>query len=270
MAKTVNKEDLKPNGRYWHYVVDVMSVFNDYGKVEYTLANCTVCVCVLALINNLPKPVSKIGNANLFHTLVANGWKTIPYQRGMEIKENDILEWGCNHVAYAISNDKVYASWWTNYNGTSKGDRDMRMSMIETSNYIYNNYPYRYFHETTFDDECKRGGGNQLPTYLLRYDQNIIKPVDRDITKNQIKVNSNEQNFRAEPSINGEIKGVSQVGYYNVLDEQENDYIWYKVNDLWIAKTSRVEYLPKEDIDYKKLYEITKDKLERIRSILDE
>lgn len=170
--------DFTPNGKYWYLVNQVMQKFfsKEEYRVEYVLANCTILCYVMALVNNLPAPTSTIPSARNFHTKVANGWKAIPYQEGMKLKANDIIEWGCNHVAYAISdgtNPQVVASWWTNYDGTSKGDRNMALTktMEDTANYLYNKYPYRYYHQTDFQDEQKRGGGKTNPTFVLRLEK---------------------------------------------------------------------------------------------------
>lgn len=189
--------DFKPNGKYWYLVEQVMQVFTKISdKVEYILPNCTIGVCVVALAKGLPMPVSSIPNANLLHTRVANGWKALPFTSGMKLKENDIIEWGCNHTAFVIgngTNPQVVASWWTNYDGTSKGNRGMRLTstMVDTANYLFNRYVYRYFHETSFEDEQNRGGGKTNPTYILRYEDNKVETTKDSLLK-QIKKLANQ------------------------------------------------------------------------------
>lgn len=69
------------------------------------------------------------------------------------------------------------------------------------------------------------------------------KPVDRDETRNQIKVNTVEQYLRDKP--NGNIISYCFDGYFNVLETKEDKYTWYRIDkDTWIAGVSgRVEFL---------------------------
>lgn len=94
----------------------------------------------------------------------------------------------------------------------------------------------------------------------------ITPNVDRDETKNQVEVFIDYLRVRTEPNLNGTILGMAGVGYYNVYDSIEADgYTWYKIaDDNWIAYSDEwAKYYPKEETDYKKLYEeqLEKNKL---------
>jgi len=61
-------------------------------------------------------------------------------------------------------------------------------------------------------------------------------PVERNSKVDQLKVKVPQLNARKEPSLNGEILGFIREGYYDIQDKTEADgYIWYKVQDMWIA-----------------------------------
>ena len=271
----MDSKDFAYGGKYWNIVLEVITIFfaNLIDQIEYILPNCTVLVYVMARVKGLPLPANSMPNANLLHTVVANGWEAIKYQDGMALKENDIVEWSCNHVAFMIDSNNLYASWWTNYNGTSKGkrrDTKLTTTLKDTVEYLYARYIYRYFHQTTFEDECKRGGGNAKPSYIIRYKQTYptIKSDGRNESKDQVYVSTSTQNIRSYPD--GNIVGVSEIGYYDVGYQEKVEtggYTWYAIgNKEWIAGVKdRVEFLPmkeepiKPDIDYKAKLEKAKE-----------
>ena len=98
----------------------------------------------------------------------------------------------------------------------------------------------------------------------LPYDIPITSPVERDTEKDQVEVLYNDLRVRTTPSLNGEILGFAEIGYYNVFESAEADgYTWYKIaDDNWIAYSDEwAKYYPADD--YKKLYEeqLEKNKL---------
>lgn len=106
-----------------------------------------------------------------------------------------------------------------------------------------------------------------------------IEPVDRDEYVNQINVKGSTLRMRTTPNddnYDNVIGSYCPMGYFNVLASQktERDWgdTWYKIDeDVWVAGVSYVEYLPKkEDVDYKKLYEDAKAKLDKIQGVLNE
>lgn len=84
----------------------------------------------------------------------------------------------------------------------------------------------------------------------LHYPLNTVEPVERNVNVNQIQTTDTDLRIRTKPSLNGEIVGYVQLGYYNVLDTKEADgFTWYKLDkDRWCANVSTI-YLPSEDTD---------------------
>ena len=84
--------------------------------------------------------------------------------------------------------------------------------------------------------------------------QKVGTPVERNTSVDQINVKVPELRARKEPSLNGEILGFINEGYYNIEDKTEADgYTWYKVQNMWIAYNEEWEDIllheeTKEDI----------------------
>lgn len=78
--------------------------------------------------------------------------------------------------------------------------------------------------------------------------EKVGKPVERNTKVDQLKVKVPELRARKEPSLNGEILGYMNEGYYNIDGKTEADgYTWYKVQDMWIAYDEQWEdILPRE------------------------
>lgn len=78
--------------------------------------------------------------------------------------------------------------------------------------------------------------------------EHVGNPVERNTKVDQLKVKVPELRARKEPSLSGEILGYMNEGYYNIDGKTEADgYIWYKVQDMWIAYNDQWEdILPKE------------------------
>jgi len=83
---------------------------------------------------------------------------------------------------------------------------------------------------------------------FLHYPCEVVPTVERNTSVNQIETTDTTLRIREKPSLEGEIIGHVQLGYYNVLDTKENDgYTWYKLaNDRWCADITTT-YLPAED-----------------------
>ena len=94
---------------------------------------------------------------------------------------------------------------------------------------------------------------------FLHYPYNAVVPVERNISVNQIQTTDTGLRIRTKPSLNGEIVGQVQLGYYNVYDQKDADgYTWYKIEkDRWCANVSTI-YLPAEDDILKELERIYK------------
>ena len=84
----------------------------------------------------------------------------------------------------------------------------------------------------------------------LHYPLNVVEPVERNASVNQIQTTDVELRIRTKPSLSAEVVGYVQLGYYNVLDSKVADgYTWYKLDkDRWCANVSTI-YLPSDETD---------------------
>ena len=94
----------------------------------------------------------------------------------------------------------------------------------------------------------------------------ITPNVPRDPNVNQVEVLINNLNVRFKPSVKVQSLGFAKKGFYNVIESCKSEgYLWYKIGtDNWIAYSDEwAKYYPKEETDYKKLYEeeLEKNKL---------
>lgn len=250
---------------------------NPNATIKNALPNCTTCAYGLIIAEGKLPPVSDIVGAGIWDKYLTNGWMSIDYDSEL-IEVGDILQWTeKGHVATIskIDGDKkiVSASFYTGEHGTSiyEGGYDTRHfnSLKELSDFMLEKYPNRYFHVWDIEEECRWVGG--LPNKILKHPLYAIK---RDISVNQIEVMTYSQNVRNNDNT---ILKKAEKGYYNVLSTKENNgYVWYEVepNKFIAGVEDRVIYLPESD---EKKYEellkenlLLKDKLERIRVILDE
>lgn len=80
-------------------------------------------------------------------------------------------------------------------------------------------------------------GMGGMHAFRLKSKKEITPNVERDKNKNQIEVKVSELRVRTSPSLNGNILGYANIGYYNFYETKENDgYIWYRIADnQWIA-----------------------------------
>ena len=78
--------------------------------------------------------------------------------------------------------------------------------------------------------------------------EKVGKPVERNTKVDQLKVKVPELRARKTPSLNGEILGYMNEGYYDIQSKTDADgYTWYKVQDMYIAYNKDWEdILPKE------------------------
>ena len=85
---------------------------------------------------------------------------------------------------------------------------------------------------------------------VLHYPYSTVNTVERNEKVNQIQTTDISLRIRTEPSLQGQIVGHVQIGYYNVLSQKENDgYTWYEIEkDRWCANDT-VKYLPSEQDD---------------------
>lgn len=246
---------LEYGGKYHRFFWDVVN--NPLATIKNCLANCTTFVIGDILVDNLPIPVTEIGNANTWHLHITNGWTLHDFEYS-KVQIGDVIEWtnGC-HVARVtkIVNGQIYisGSFYTGIHGKATWDdkfdtRDGLNSLKEVSDFMITNYPTRFFHHWEIENE--NIWVKDSPRYILRPPTSIIvEPVERDESVDQIEVLTNQQYIRTNDNV---IVGVAQKGYYNVLQikhSTKNEYDWYEVaDDRYIAGVEgRVVFLKAEN-----------------------
>lgn len=266
-----NIEDFVYNGKYHDYCWNYS--YNPNATIENCLANCTTLAIAFSYIHHLPYPVSRIVSAKNWNKVLVNGWKAVPYG-SCEIKVGDIIQWVDNvHVATVIDIKEgepyLGCSWYTGIHGTAMYDgeydtRDGLYTLQQVSDFMYTDYPYRFYHEATLYEESQRVGG--LPEYVLVAPVGV-DPVAEDKTRDQIHVLTNEQNIRDNDN---NIVGVAKEGYYNVFRvKRSNGYDWYEVaDDRYIAGVSgRVVFIPAES-DLRRENEELKETIRQINELI--
>lgn len=302
-----NIDGLEYNGSAHKYYWDIS--VNPVATIKACLADCTAFVYGACLEYGLPAPVSKVSEANQWHTLLINGWKAIPFDKS-KVKVNDIIEWGKNHVAIVsdIIDGKIMisGSFYTGEHGKAYIDgkydtRDSFKSLEEVSNFMIKNYRYRFFHYVDLDTESQWVGGQ--PEYILVAPNQSVMPVERNRYVDQIETTDRGLRIRTAPSLSATIHSSVQIGYYNVWATHEADgYVWYEIADgLWCANITtnflkasdedvagelsklvnalkdKVNALEKQNIELKEIntdiqvkLEKAEDKLKKIEGILNE
>jgi len=247
--------DFAWNGKYHDYCWN--RDYNPNATISNCLANCTTLAVAFSYILGTPYPVSTIRSASAWHNYLTNGWTYKNYDG--DVKVGDIIQWVSHcHVATVIGfqdgEPLLACSWYTGEHGKSSwgggyDPRDQFHTLQEVSDFMVNNYPYRFYHEATLAKEAEGSGG--MPEHILVAPVTIT-PVKRDKSRNQIKVLTNEQNVR-DHDLN--IVGIAPSGYYNVIGSFVDDYTWYEVEvDRFIAGVNgRVEYLEAEGGEIEKL-----------------
>ena len=168
MVKDFNIETVSINGKYskffWDYDV------NKNATLANCLANCTTFVYGACIAAGLGAPVSAIRDAKNWHKNLSSDWEAIEYSREI-VRDGDIIEWAVNHVALALDKTTIAASWYTGMHGKAyyDGKYDTRdfSTLQETNDWMISNYPYRFCHQCSLEQEIKSLGDAQ-PTYILR------------------------------------------------------------------------------------------------------
>ena len=276
MADKYSLNDFVYGGKYHQYVWDV--IYNPNATIQNGLANCTTLAISFSYILKKPYPVSVIKSASVWDKYLTNGWICKNYGE-VEPKVGDIIQWVDHcHVATVIGfvdgEPWLGCSWYTGEHGKStwNGSYDTRKSihsLPELSDFMSQNYPYRFYHETTLTDEANRTGG--MPEHILVSPRNVFKSVDEDKSRDQIDVLTNEQNVRNKDM---DILGVAQEGFHNVLSAMKQDgYLWYEIQKgKYLAQVDgRVVFIPAEtDVEFlRRENEFLKSRLAKIKEILD-
>lgn len=103
---------------------------------------------------------------------------------------------------------------------------------------------------------------------ILHYPYEPLNPVERNENVDQIQCSDDALRIRTKPSLNAEIIGHVQIGYYNVLDIKEADgYKWYEISkDRWCADIT-TKYLPKSVDFIKELEKFLNNTKEQITNL---
>lgn len=252
MNYTIN--ELSYGGRYHNECWNPQ--FNKEATIPNALANCTAAVIAFCLIENDPLPVSVISDASNWHNYLTNGWRCIDFDES-KVKAGDVIQWvdKCHVCKVAGIKDGtifINGSYYTGEHGVAyyngKYDtRDQFKSLQELSDFMVNNYPTRFYHYWTLDKESQMVGG--VPEHILVRPDNV-RPVERNTNVNQIETTDDTLRIRTKPSLDGEIVGHVEIGYYNVLQKTEADnYTWYEIaKDRWCADVA-TKYLPASSDD---------------------
>ena len=82
----------------------------------------------------------------------------------------------------------------------------------------------------------------------LHYPGDPVLPVERNTEVDQIQTMDDTLRIRTAPSLNADVVGFVQLGYYNVLDQKDADgYTWYEIaKDRWCANITTI-YLPADE-----------------------
>ena len=141
---------------------------NPNATPELCLANCTTLAYGRVMEEGYPAPVTRILNANLWHTVVntAEGWELLNYYSGMLLMPGDVLEWSAMHVAVVETQSTspyVSASWYT--------PRDESLSLQAISDYFQTteSLQNRFYHYVPLWRENNNAGDGADPLYVLRY-----------------------------------------------------------------------------------------------------
>ena len=266
---------LEYGGKYHRYFWD--KSVNPLATVESGLADCTCFVLGDCAYDKLPQPVSPVKNANLWHTCTTNGWYVVPFSED-NVEVGDIVEWaeGC-HVARVtkIVDGTIFisGSFYTGIHGRAMWNgqfdtRDGINSLQELSDFMITNYPTRFFHYWSLENENRWVGYS--PTYILKQPSSV-NPVPQNTKVDQIEVLTNEQNIRNNDD---QIVGVAKAGFYNVLriaHSSYNNYDWYEVepNRFIAGVQGRVIYHPGTDPESEEVKKL-KARIAELEGILKE
>lgn len=258
-------DKIKYGGLYHYFFWDPS--FNPVATIEDSLANCTCFVIGDCGVTGTPRPVSKVVGAQDWDKYLTNDWTRANFDPA-KVKVGDIIQWVKGvHVArvFKIENGTIWVrgSFYTGEHGVSRyGDgydtRKSFQNLEQVSNFMVKNYPNRFYHEVTLEQESKAVGSQ--PEHILSM-PNTISVVERNENVDQIRTTDTTLRIRTTPSLAGSIVGHTQLGYYNVLSivdaseadkkaykEQRGEDIryWYEISkDRWCSDIT-TEFFPKK------------------------
>ena len=94
-----------------------------------------------------------------------------------------------------------------------------------------------YFSQNPNPCQVMQINGNGMHAFRLKRAKEITPNVERDKYKNQIEVKVEKLRVRETASLNGNVLGYANIGFYNFYETTDSDgYKWYKIADnQWIA-----------------------------------
>ena len=222
-------------------------------KDDNNMPNCTnYCFLRMHEILNLKERNSTLLRLSGGYGRAKNWFSETHLPKGYELKEGSIAVFDGNagHVAFVekkLSDTKAIISH-------SQYDKDKSLRN------------YKYFENREVDlivGQATISGVGKLKGFI--YPNFTDKRVERDTSKEQFEVYEDYFNVRKSPNGESYDGCYCPIGIYNVLDKKETDYTWVKIDkDCWVALMEGNRLLPKDDIDYKALYEEAQAKLDKI------
>lgn len=167
--------------------------YNPNANFDNCMANCTTYAYGRVRENGLPAPVTRIRDANNWHTVVntSGGWTLLNYTSGMSLRAGDIVQWGdyqkykagespqyrysAVHVAVVETSGSapyVSGSWYTGDDETANSDRStavMGNTLADVCNWMVAHVSKRFYHYKSLADESSLAGHGYPPMYVLRY-----------------------------------------------------------------------------------------------------
>lgn len=129
---------------------------------------------------------------------------------------------------------------------TSEIAKNIKFSFSNLKKHAVNPVPYLYYDKKFNSIYISKDWKKPLPDPLPE----IVSPVERDETKNQLICHEADLRVRTGASIKKDVIGYLQKdAYYDWYDSIESDgYTWYKIaNNQWCAKIASVDILPRQD-----------------------
>lgn len=119
---------------------------------------------------------------------------------------------------------------------------------------------------------AKIGDFNGVLLGVLHYPYSPVNQVERNKDVDQIETTDEALRIRLIPSLDGEIIGHVQLGFYNVLDKKEADgYTWYEIEkDRWCANITTVYHEADQDDFVKQLERFLNNTKARISALEEE
>lgn len=128
---------------------------------------------------------------------------------------------------------------------TSEISKSISFNFTNLKKYSIDPLPYLYYSKQFNTVYISKAWTKALPAPI----PDVVSPVSRDVTKDQLICLDDDLRVRKSPSLKADKIGHLEKGkYYNYYEVQEADgYSWYKIADnQWCACVDSVRVLPKQ------------------------